>query len=479
MLENTENNLIKQNPERCRQIFMAMAHELRSWDIKNAFGGGLTSAVVYISFLKFLSDRREKMGIQGSDLFQFDALCEVYPKVVQQEQILRYLGDVEHQIGFAEGLIGSLLFPKQGKEFDAKFLSALWVAKELDFTTQELTKAHVRALIDVISKLAAEDWKSSGIFYTPVRLSRFLAGILDIQDGMSVYDPCAGIGIALTAAMWEKKVNVFAQEINVASAAVLEMLLIMSGMSGGRVQCDDSIWSPLTMGINARFDRVICDPPYMKPESGYLNSINSLLREHILYYPEERIEDTWIFVRHIIAAMKTGGRAAVILPMSMLTREGYAGRTRQRLIEDGYIESVIELPSGVYPSTNVKMSILVLQKAKAAKSIFFLDLSRGLWEDNTVNDSKLAELVLNREERENISRMVSIAEIIDNGGQLAVARYIKQSIDMERFIADSQKLYEDAERFERKYTMLCSEFKEALDEYNYYCNKRAGAYDDE
>lgn len=209
------------------------------------------------------------------------------------------------------------------------------------------------------------------------------------------------------------------------------MLLIMNGIREEVVRCDDSIWHPLTQTLNQKFDCIISEPPYMKPEIGYRTSIDEKLINHVLYYPEQRIEDTWVFIRHIVASLKFGGKAAVLLPMSMLTREGAASTSRQRMVKDGYIDSVIELPANVFSNRGIKTSILVLRKDESVRSVYMLDLSRGLWDKKSKKGeagiAAIAEMVINREVVAGVSDIAKTDDIAANNYQLASFKSMRLS----------------------------------------------------
>lgn len=81
-------------------------------------------------------------------------------------------------------------------------------------------------------------------------------------------------------------------------------------------------------------------------------------------------------------------------------------------------------------------------------------------------------MVLNRKIVTGASDIVETEEIVQNAYQLAVSRYVPQEIDVEQFLADSVKLYRTADKLEAKFERLCREFKEAMEDYNGYCNER-------
>ena len=470
--EEMHRKLHSEDVESCLSVYYTMADILRGRGMVNAFAGGALSVIVYISFLKYLSDRKDELGIHCSDNFRYDALCMLYPRVISQRDIIQYLIDVEEQLGFARGMFYGLTFPEQEREFDEQFQRAMEVGQRLDFSSEKSRDAGLEALLRTVERLAESGSKASPVSYTPSPLSVLMAKLLKIEEGMSLYDPCAGIGLLLSRLMKSVDITVYAQEKNVQSAILLEMILIMSGMSRGLVTLGDSAWSPLTLKLETKFDRILCDPPYLKPESSYRPFTNEELFGHILYYPEERIEDPWILVRHIMAELKPDGRAVVVLPMSMVTREGSVGKVRQRIIEDGYIESVVELPSGAYPFTGIKTTILVIQKGKPKRDIFFLDLSQGKWDGKKDCEAQYIDMVLNHTPAEGFAGWASFEEIARNGFQLAAARYVSAPISAEQFLSDPVKLHEDARTMEQEFRKLCDDYEEELAEYNKYLDKK-------
>lgn len=85
--EQPMKNHLLSSHERIRSIYWAIELELRGWDIRSAFVGGTVSAIVYVTFLKYISDRRDQLGLQVSDLYRYDALLNLYPNVVNQQEL--------------------------------------------------------------------------------------------------------------------------------------------------------------------------------------------------------------------------------------------------------------------------------------------------------------------------------------------------------------------------------------------------------
>lgn len=144
--EQPMKNHLLSNRERIRSIYWAIESELRGWDIRSAFVGGTVSAIVYVIFLKYISDRREQLGLRVSDLYRYDALLKLYPNVVNQQELCEYLGDVERQLGLSQRLLQNFVLDVKSPNLDAKFLDALHIANELDFRSNDIAQIETKSL---------------------------------------------------------------------------------------------------------------------------------------------------------------------------------------------------------------------------------------------------------------------------------------------------------------------------------------------
>ena len=169
MRELTENirtseygkNEILTDRNRIRAVYEAMASQLRGWDVRSAFAGGAASAIVYVTFLKYLSDKRTRLDIQASELYRFENIRNLYPDIVDQQEIGEYLGDVEKQLGFSERLLENFAADIKDSSVYSKFAEVLRLAEELDFKSNDRTAVEVEELIRIMEKLADEERKAA------------------------------------------------------------------------------------------------------------------------------------------------------------------------------------------------------------------------------------------------------------------------------------------------------------------------------
>ena len=121
---------------------------------------------------------------------------------------------------------------------------------------------------------------------------------------------------------------------------------------------------------------------------------------------------------------------AVILPHGVLFRGAAEGRIRKALLEKGNIEAVVGLPANLFLNTGIPVVILILSKNKLSKDVLFVDASAEFEKNKNQNQlteehvSKIVETVVNNNEIEKYSRVVSFDEIKDNDYNLNIPRYI-------------------------------------------------------
>ena len=84
-----------------------------------------------------------------------------------------------------------------------------------------------------------------------------------------------------------------------------------------------------------------------------------------------------IALRHVISHLKDDGMAAVLVPMGTLFKSGRMAEIRKIFIEN-HIDTVIELPTGVWPNTLISTALLILKKHKDTNSIYMINAKEYL-----------------------------------------------------------------------------------------------------
>ena len=127
-----------------------------------------------------------------------------------------------------------------------------------------------------------------------------------------------------------------------------------------------------------------------------------------------RISVTWITAIKVLAALNNHGKAVIVAKkgslFNTLDREA-----RKALIENGYIESIIDLPGKIIPYANTDISLIVLNKSIRNKKVKFINLK-----DCYIMKGKLNIIDLEKAKGviENESVEVSLREIKNNNFSL-------------------------------------------------------------
>lgn len=160
--------------------------------------------------------------------------------------------------------------------------------------------------------------------------------------------------------------------------------------------------------------------------------------------PEKNGDYAWLM--HILKALKTNGKAAVILPHGVLFRGNAEATIREAIIKKHWIKGIISLPANLFYGTGIAACVLVIDKEGAAnrQGIFMIDASRGYVKDgnkNRLRERDIYRIITTFNEQittdPKYARFVPNDEIEKkNGYNLNITRYI-DSTDPE----DIQDIY--------------------------------------
>lgn len=293
---------------------------------------------------------------------------------------------------------------------------------------------------------ATESGKSKGQFYTPSEVSRIMSKIIGINNQNSsaattAYDPTSGSGSLLLKVMEEaeKGISLYGQEMDVATAALSRMNMILHNSKIHVIKQGNTLAKPLFTKENGEletFDFVVANPPFsfkswsngVKVDS---ESSDDFGRFKNFGVPPEKNGD-YAFLLHIVRSLKSNGKGAVILPHGVLFRGNAEATIRQNLIRKGYIKGIIGLPPNLFYGTGIPACIILLDKENSnnRKAIFMIDAGKGFVKDGNKNRlqekdiHKIVDVFNKQQEIPKFSRIVSFDDIEKNEYNLNIPRYI-------------------------------------------------------
>lgn len=312
----------------------------------------------------------------------------------------------------------------------------------------------------LMTMYASSAGKSGGEFFTPQEVSELLARITVVgkTEVNKVYDPAAGSGsLLLKFAKVLGKDNVrqgfYGQEINLTThnLARINMFLHDINYEKFNIAHGDTLLEPAHWD-DEPFDAIVSNPPYSINWEG---DANPLLINDPRFSPAgvlaPKSKADLAFTMHILSWLSTSGTAAIVEFPGVLYRGGAEQKIRKYLIDNNFVDAVIQLPPDLFFGTTISTCIVVLKKSKKDNSTLFINASaefvRGGNKNklSQSNQGKILDAFTNREDIEHFGRLVPNSEIAENDYNLAVSSYVDEldttvAIDITELNAEIAKI---------------------------------------
>ncbi|PZF66708.1 type I restriction-modification system subunit M [Curtobacterium sp. MCPF17_047] len=287
---------------------------------------------------------------------------------------------------------------------------------------------------------AANAGKSGGEYYTPQEVSELLARIAvsGKKSVNKVYDPAVGSGsLLLKFAKVLGKENVrqgfYGQEINLTTynLARINMFLHDINYADFNLAHGDTLIEPAHWD-DEPFEAIVSNPPYSIRWEG---DANPLLINDERYAPAgvlaPKSKADLAFTMHMLSWLAVNGTAAIVEFPGVLYRGGTEAKIRTYLIDNNYVDAVIQLPPDLFFGTTIATCILVLKKSKKTSDVLFIDASaecKRVGNKNKLTPAHQKNILGSYEAREStdhFATLVSNENIAANGYNIAVSSYVK------------------------------------------------------
>jgi len=294
----------------------------------------------------------------------------------------------------------------------------------------------------LIGMFAANAGKKGGEFYTPhevsLLMSEIIADHLKDREEISIYDPTSGSGSLLinighSVAKHLKSadnIKYYAQELIENTFNLTRMNLVMRGILPSNIftRNADTLeddW-PLE-GEPLYLDAVVSNPPYSQPWNPK-DKENDIRYKRFGVAPQARAD--FAFLLHDLFHLKPNGIMTIVLPHGVLFRGGEEEKIRKNLIEYNHIDAIIGLPANIFFGTGIPTIVIVLRQERERNDVLMIDASKHfikVGKNNHLQASdikRIVDCVTHRRELPKFSRIVPKAEIVANGYNLNIPRYV-------------------------------------------------------
>lgn len=243
---------------------------------------------------------------------------------------------------------------------------------------------------------------NAGEFYTPRAVTEFMVRMVNPRLGEKVLDPACGTGGFLTCSIEhirsqdvktvEDETTLQANIHGIEKKPLPHMLcttnMILHGIDvPSNIRHDNTLARPLiSWGPQERVDVVVTNPPFGgMEEDGIETNFPATFRTR---------ETADLFLVLIMQLLKSGGRAALVLPDGFLFGEGIKTRIKEKLLQDCNLHTIVRLPNSVFaPYTSIKTNLLFFTKGSPTQDIWFYEhtLPTGVKAYNKTKPLKVQE----------------------------------------------------------------------------------------
>ncbi|BDU78153.1 class I SAM-dependent DNA methyltransferase [Mesoterricola sediminis] len=302
---------------------------------------------------------------------------------------------------------------------------------------------------DLLKRVASDSAGYAGEFYTQRHIIRAMVAVVEPKVGDRIYDPCFGTAgflsesakfIRANSGTLSRKDNdtlnrktFFGVELKPLTYLLGIMNMILHRIEGANLEQANTLeLHSANVPEKNKYDVILSNPPYG----------GKLARELQTNFTIHSGATEILFLQHIMANLKKGGRAAVIVPEGVLFRGGPDAKVRERLLTEFDVHTILSLPAGCFlPYTGVKTNVIFFNRredGRGTNDVWFYEVKNDGFElkqtRRPIEGDQLPEFVkqFNARPKADNSWVVSASEIVKRGYDLSARNPHRESDDEHR-----------------------------------------------
>lgn len=370
------------------------------WDSANKLRGTVESSeykhvVLSLIFLKFASDkfeeRRKELIADGKEKFlemvEFYAMKNVFylPEESRWSYIIKNskqdaiaiiidtaLHTTEKNNPSLKGALPDNYFSRLNMDV-SKLAALLDTINNINTLKDKQQDIVGRVYEYFLSKFALAEGKGKGEFYTPKSIVNLIAEMIEPYKGV-IYDPACGSGGMFVQSIKfieahhgnQKEVSIYGQEYTATTYKLAKMNLAIRGIAAnlGAVPAD-------TFGKDQhpdlKADFIMANPPFNQKDWRAANELTNDPRWQGYEVPSaSNANYGWIL--NMVSKLSENGVAGFILANGALSGGGEEYKIRRKLIENNLVEAILVLPQNMFYTTNISVTLWILNKNKKAQN---------------------------------------------------------------------------------------------------------------
>ena len=324
---------------------------------------------------------------------------------------------------------------------------------------------------------ASSAGKSGGEYYTPQEVSELLTRLTLVgkTEVNKVYDPACGSGsLLLNFAKILGKENVrrgfYGQEINITTYNLCRINMFLHDIDYDKfdIAHGDTLMDPMHWD-DEPFEAIVSNPPYSIKWEGDTNPVlinDPRFSSAGVLAPKSKAD--LAFIMHSLSWLATNGTAAIVCFPGILYRGGAEQKIRKYLVDNNYIDAIIQLPDNLFFGTSIATCIMVLKKSKSENKTLFIDASKEcvkVTNSNKLTAENIQSILQTYENKvsvDHVAKLVDNTDIANKDYTLSVSTYVEQEDTRE--VVDIHQLNEEIKGIVSRVNVLRSEIDKIISE---------------
>ena len=329
----------------------------------------------------------------------------------------------------------------------------------------------------LMTMYASNAGKSGGEFFTPQEVSKLLTliGLNGRTQINKVYDPACGSGSLLLQCSKilgpdAVKLGYFGQEINLTTYNLCRINMFLHNVPYEKfdIALGDTLIDPKHWDEEP-FDLICSNPPYSIKWQG---DENPVLINDVRFSPAgvlaPKSKADLAFIMHCLSWLSPEGTAAIVTFPGIMYRGGAEQKIRKYLVDNNFVDAVIQMPSNLFYGTSIATCLLILRRGRTDNRVAFIDASREcvkVTNNNKLTDENIENILKYYTKREDIDYAVKLVdhdEIEKEGYNLSVSTYVEQEDTREKI--DIKKLNAEIKEIVAREAVLRAEIDKIIAE---------------
>jgi type I restriction enzyme M protein len=335
----------------------------------------------------------------------------------------------------------------------------------------------------LMTMYASNAGKSGGEFFTPQEVSELLARITVVgkTEVNKVYDPACGSGslllkFAKVLGGDNVRLGFFGQEVNLTTYNLCRINMFLHDVNYEKfdVAHGDTLTDPQHWD-DEPFEAIVSNPPYSTRWEG---DANPLLINDPRFAPAgvlaPKSKADLAFTMHMLSWLAVNGTAAIVEFPGVLYRGGAEQKIRKYLVDNNYVDTVIQLPPDLFFGTTIATCIIVLKKSKADNKTLFIEGSMEFIRQGNknklteANQQKIVDAFTARADADHFARLVENGTIAENGYNLSVSSYVeaedtREAVDIEEVNAEIARIVARQAELRREIDAIVADLEGGLE----------------